>query len=227
MLFTNSNNIPANQFIKIDTDIIEHRNCCKFLGLIVDDKLTWSEHISYTKSKISRSLYTMNWLKHMICKQYLKTLYDSLGHSYLSHGVILCGGTYSTHLNAIRVSQKKAVCCIYNSTYNAHTHPLFQDNKILKFADLYRFEVCKFVHNVLHEKVPRPLCDVFNVNARVHDHGTRHRNNPHVHQIRTVVAKHSLTHQAPKLWAVVTLEMTSLNKKGLFKHRLKIYYLEK
>ena len=173
MLFTNSNNIPANQFITIDTDIIERRNCCKFLGLMIDHKLTWSEHISYTKSKISRSLYAMNRLKHMIGKQYLKTLYDSLVHSYLSYGVILWGGTYSTHLNAIRVSQKKALRCIYNSKYNTHTHPLFQDSKILKFDDLYRFEVCKFVHNVLHEKVPRPLCDVFNVNAGVHDHDTR------------------------------------------------------
>ena len=131
MLFTNSNNIPANQFIKIDTDIIERRNCCKFLGLMIDHKLTWSEHISYTKSKISRSLYAMNRLKHMIGKQYLKTLYDSLVHSYLSYGVILWGGTYSTHLNAIRVSQKKALRCIYNSKYNTHTHPLFQDSKIL------------------------------------------------------------------------------------------------
>ena len=30
MLFTNNNNIPTNQFIKIYADIIESRNCCKF-----------------------------------------------------------------------------------------------------------------------------------------------------------------------------------------------------
>ena len=52
-------------------------------------------------------------------------------HSYLSYGVILWGGTYSTNLNSTRVSQKKAVRYIYSSTYNAHTHPLFQDSKIL------------------------------------------------------------------------------------------------
>ncbi len=45
MLFTNSRNIPVNQVIKIDTDVIERKNCCKFLGLLIDDKLSWSEHI--------------------------------------------------------------------------------------------------------------------------------------------------------------------------------------
>ena len=35
---------------------------------MIDDILTWSEDIYYTKSKISRSLYAMNRLKHMIGK---------------------------------------------------------------------------------------------------------------------------------------------------------------
>ena len=162
----------------------------------------------------------MNRLKHMIGKQYLKTLYDSLIHSYLSYKIILWGGTYSTHLNGICVCQKKAVRCMYNSTYNAHTHPLFQDSKLLKSDDFYRFEVCKFVHNVLHKKVLRPLCDVFNVNAGVHDHGTRQRNNPHVHQIRTVVAKHSLTPRGGggHSWYILVGVCRSTSKKGGLRH---------
>ena len=50
MLFSNNNNISENQQIKMDADIIERKHCCKFLGIIIDDKLNWSDHITYTRS---------------------------------------------------------------------------------------------------------------------------------------------------------------------------------
>ena len=80
------------------SNIIDRKNCCKFLGLLIDDKLTWSEHIAYVHSKLSKSLYAMNRSKYMIPSQYLKTLYDSLVQSYLSYGIILWGGAYTSYL---------------------------------------------------------------------------------------------------------------------------------
>ena len=74
MLFPNNNNIPENQQIKMDADIIERKHCCKFLGIIIDDKLNWYDHITYTRSKLSRSVYAMNRMKNMIDMPYLKTL---------------------------------------------------------------------------------------------------------------------------------------------------------
>ena len=47
-------------------------------------------------------------------------------HSYLSHGTILWSSTYSYYLNYIHICQKKAVRCIFKSSYNSHTDPLFQ-----------------------------------------------------------------------------------------------------
>ena len=41
--------------IKIASDDIERKDCCKFLGIMIDDKLTWSKHIDYIHSKLSRS----------------------------------------------------------------------------------------------------------------------------------------------------------------------------
>ena len=77
------------QLAKIESSIIERKNTCKLLGLLIDDKLNWSEHITYFRSKISRSLYAMNRLKHVVSSRYLKTLYDSLVHSYITYEIVL------------------------------------------------------------------------------------------------------------------------------------------
>ena len=197
MLFSNNNNISENQQIKMDADIIEHKHCCKFLGIIIDDKLNWSDHITYTRSKLSRSVYAMNRMINMIDMPYLKTLYYSLVHSYLSYGTILWGSTYSYYLNSIRICQKKAVRCIFKSSYNSHTDPLFQKGGILKFDDLYTLEIGKFVFDGLHNILPNRLSQSMQSNMTIHDHATRQHHNPHVHLSRTVVAKNSLQHRAP------------------------------
>ena len=226
MLFSNNNNISENQQIKMDADIIERKHCCKFLGIIIDDKLNWSDHITYTRSKLSRSVYAMNRMKNMIDMPYLKTLYYSLVHSYLSYGTILWGSTYSSYLNSIRICQKKAVRCISKSSYNSHTDPLFQKGGILKFDDLYTLEIGKFVFDGLHNILPNRLSQSMQSNMTIHDHVTRQHHNPHVHLSRTVVAKNSLQHRAPRVWSQFPLnirESDTRNKCRLTKMLLAKY----
>ena len=59
--------------IKIASDDIERKNCCKFLGIMIDDKLTWSNHIDYIHSKLSRSLYAINRSRYLVPPKYLNT----------------------------------------------------------------------------------------------------------------------------------------------------------
>ena len=106
--------------IKIGVDVIQRTNSCKFLGIMIDDKFTWSEHIVYTKSKLCRSLYAISRSNNFVPLKHLKTLYDSLIHPYFSYGIVLWGSTYSSYLQKIRICQKKAIRHIYRSAYNAH-----------------------------------------------------------------------------------------------------------
>ena len=58
MVFTNKKNSITPMNISIDRCSIEKVKCTKFLGVYIDDKLTWKKHITYITSKASsRSLY--------------------------------------------------------------------------------------------------------------------------------------------------------------------------
>ena len=189
----------------MDADIIERKHCCKFLGLIIDDKLNWSYHITYTRSKLSRSVYAINRMKNMIDMPYLKTLYYSLVHSYLSYGIILWGITHSSYLNYICIYQKTAVRCIFKSSYNSHTDPLFQKGGILKYR--YTLEIGKLVFDGLHNILPNRLSQSMQSNMAIHDHVARQHHNPHVHLSRTVVAKYSLQHRATRVCSQIPLNI--------------------
>ena len=64
----------------------------KFLGVIIDERLEWKNHIDICKNKLSSGIYAINSFKNAIPTIQLKTLYYTLIHPYLTYGVLLWGG---------------------------------------------------------------------------------------------------------------------------------------
>ena len=52
--------------MKIGNENIERKNSVKFIGMIIDSKLEWKEHISCVKNKISSGIYAINKVKHIL-----------------------------------------------------------------------------------------------------------------------------------------------------------------
>ena len=52
--------------LKLDGNTINRVKCIKFLDLLIDENLDWHEHIHSCKAKISRGLYALNKIKHII-----------------------------------------------------------------------------------------------------------------------------------------------------------------
>ena len=80
--------------LKIENQIITEVNQTKFLGVMIDQKFTWSHHITYISAKISKSLYILNRLRNKLNSESLLSIYYSLvHHSYCN---ILWGGAFKS-----------------------------------------------------------------------------------------------------------------------------------
>ncbi len=166
LLISPNRNYTNDYLVMVGDDKIEKKACCKFLGLMIDDQLRWTDHILYIHSKLSKSLYALNRSKNLVPCKYIKTMYESLFHSYISYGITLWGSAFKTQLNRLQVLQKKAIRCVYKAPYNDHTLPLFQKGGLLYLNELYEFEVSKCMYNVYHSTLPKPLIDIYQPNIR-------------------------------------------------------------
>ena len=61
----------------------------RFLGVNLDDKLSWSLHINETALKISKVIGVMSHLKFVLPSKILLLLYNSLILPHLSYGTML------------------------------------------------------------------------------------------------------------------------------------------
>ena len=80
--------------IEINEMVIEHVKQTEFLSVIFDDKLDWSNHISYINSKIAKGVGIICRAKKYFTTKALIQLYNAFILPYLiyivsRHGVIL------------------------------------------------------------------------------------------------------------------------------------------
>jgi len=60
----------------------------KFLGMNINENVTWKHHIAAVKRKVSIALFCV---KHVLPQDSLKTLYFALIHPHLSYGITVWG----------------------------------------------------------------------------------------------------------------------------------------
>ena len=134
----------------IDGKVIENVSSFNFLGITLDEGLTWKNHIDLIKNKISKTIGVFYRLAKIFPEEILVTLYNSLIASHLNYG-ILAWGIAAPRLEKL---QKKAIRLITNSKYIAHTNPLFKRLQLLKIVDIFKLRVLKFYYNLYNGLLP-------------------------------------------------------------------------
>ena len=100
----------------------------KFLGVKIDEELTWKNHISSVLKTIIKCTGLIAKLRHYTNGNTLKLIYYALAYPYLTYGNLVWGNTYPTRLQKIMNVQKKIVRLI---CFKSYSEPLFLDLKIL------------------------------------------------------------------------------------------------
>jgi hypothetical protein len=173
----------------------------KALGILLDEYLSFDEHISHLCAKISKSLYCINRLKNFVTKKSLKMLYDAMIHSHIVYCINVYGCANSTSLRRLIIKQKEAVRTISNVGYREHTSPLFKQLKILPIEKLIKFANLKFMHNFAHGRLPLSFTDMWTTNRnRNPDLILRNADDYHVPAHKMASVKRFPFFQFPKIW---------------------------
>ncbi len=103
----------------------------KLLGVLIDEYLSFDDHISHLCTKISKSLFCINRVKNFVDSNTKKVFYFAMIHSHTMYCLSIYSCANNTSLNQLRIKQKAAIRIICNAGYREHTVPLFSQLKIL------------------------------------------------------------------------------------------------
>ena len=212
-----SNRIPSNSNFNIrflDTEV-HQSNCCKYLGVHLDNKLSFKDHIKYINGKISRHTGILYKIRDNLPLKTRLNYYYAFIYPYLSYNIIIWGSAYPTHLLPLITQQKRTIRTITNSAYRDHTGPLFRRLKLLKLKDIYYFHLGSYMFRA---RARGEYATQTNIQTRgINDAlATRHR---------TTTTQHAVSYAGPKFWSSLPPHLRSINSYMRFRKSLKEHLL--
>ena len=166
-------NVPIpNLKIKLNGVSLKPKGEIKYLGITIDEHLTFKSHINIMNAKLKRANNLLALSRHYLPSNLLKQIYYSQFHSHLAYGCQVWGRIPAS-ISQTTILQKKAVRLMSFSHRDATSSPIFKDLKILKLNDLITTNNIIFVHKTLNKMSPSHFGNFFEPHIPNHDHDTR------------------------------------------------------
>jgi len=97
----------------------------KYLEIIIDSHLNWSEHIDYIYKKLIKFTGILYKLRNRLPSQLIKMSYFAFVHSQLFYGIEIYGNTYPTYLNKLNILNNKILRILKNARQDTRTTDLY------------------------------------------------------------------------------------------------------
>ena len=104
----------------IGNNNIERKSSIKILGVILDEHISWFDHVRTVENKIAKNIGLLYRVSQFLNEDSLKTVYFLYIHSYLNYANIAWVSTYATNLKRVYLKQKHAVRIVFNKDKLTH-----------------------------------------------------------------------------------------------------------
>ena len=165
----------------------------KFLGVIIDEKLTWEPQLEHLKAKLNSSINVIKRIMKFIPESEYHKLYDALFKSHLSYCISCWGGVSINKLESLFSIQKRCVRLLFGKQLNfdhggfyetcarvrtyqqhiakkdyqlEHTKPIFNEEKILSLHHLYIQHTFVDLFKIVKYRTPISLYELFTPSPR-------------------------------------------------------------
>ena len=159
MVFTRQHIDFSGTELSVNKQKIERKSECRFLGVIMDDKLKWTSHIIAVRTKMSRYLGVMFKIKSRLPLKARIQIFHSFIQSHLNFCSLVWGFAAKSLIQSLFIKQKLGIRAVMpgyvNNWYKegklpAHTKETFKEYEILTVHGIIAMNALIFMHKLHH-----------------------------------------------------------------------------
>ena len=172
----------------------------------------------------------------------MKNAYYGIIYSHIIYAIEVWGSACKTELDKILILQKRVMRLMtFNDAFPTNPGPLrsagpiFVKMNSMKVADIYKYQVAKFVFKCLNRITPVQFHNWFKLNHLIHGHNTRSNynvsdgvviNNLFVPSVRTSNYRlKQIKVKGPRIWNDLPVHLKNTRSVYVFLKNLKAYYI--
>ena len=137
----------------MEGEVLQEVSSTKFLGVIIDKKLTWKEQRTIN-SKISKGMAILIKARNYLNKDGLIALYNSFVFPYFTYCNHICGSTYKSNLSKLCVLPNKIVRIISHAKPRQSAQPLYHHLGIMPLLHINEYVIGRFMYRYCTGRAP-------------------------------------------------------------------------
>lgn len=201
--------------VPMQNDTIVTRSSTKFLGITIDSRLSFSDHITAVNKKLSAGCYVIRVISKQLNHSMARSLYFSIIESNIRYGIAFWGFANKQLLQSVFVLQKRALRYLCGLNFRDHCREHFRRERILTLVCVFILETVTLIH--------KKYINVSNENL----HNTRHGNELRLPIPRSTLTKQSIVYESLKLYNHLPMHFKSLNCLKKFRMAVKKLFQSK
>ena len=184
----------------MNSTLISREVAIKFLGVFLDENLTWKNHIQMIENKVAKSISILYRAKFHLNKYCLKQIYFSFIHSYINYANIAWASTHKSKLMRLYRQQKQASRIIFGKDKYTHAKPLLKKINVLNIFQLNIYQNLIFMYKLNRDLTPITFKSKFN--KRTFHYNLRASSSLlyDTSLKKTKLGHFSITYRSPFLW---------------------------
>jgi len=123
----------------------------KYLGIIIDSKLSFKEHIHCLSNKLRKWIAIFRKVSPLLTTFAKYTLYNSLFYSNVLYGIEIYGMAKKADMKCLQVVQNKALKSLFRYDKNYPTNKLYSELCLKNIYNLFRFRASIMLKTLLQQ----------------------------------------------------------------------------
>ncbi len=183
-------------------DVIQKSDSVRYLGLIIDEKLTWEKHIDELGNKVNRYASIFRKIRHLLPKNCLQSIYNAFIQSRIDYAIEIYGDATKKLIQRSQVHQNRVLKILQYKRRLASTNEIHKDFQVLKISDQYEHKILKLMHMYVNnkDKLPAVFQNLFQTRSSLHNYETRHSDLFQVPKTKTRFGNCAISVKGAKLW---------------------------
>lgn len=161
----------------------------KHLGVVLDDKLAWNQHVDALCMKLSSAIFALKRVRSISTPEATRISYHALFESHLRYGITFWGGSSQENLQRVLVLQKRALRSMVGLQPRESCREAFLHLRILTTVSIYILETIAYAMRVSTSR-----------HAAVHTYNTRHNRDFNLPAHRTSLFSKKPSYAGAKLF---------------------------
>ena len=192
----------------------------KFLGITIDENLSWYLHIDDVCNKLRSLFHIFYNIRDYLSKKEIQAIYYALVYSRIKYGINVYGQAGSTKIERIQILQNQLLKVLSGKCYRYPTEKLHKEFELLLVKDLAKQELLTFVYNYFSNNLPPVFDNYFDS----FNHNYETRNGPNTIRLKihdTQMAAASVQVKGAKLWNDLDLNYKTITNRKKFRAKVK------